>query len=48
MFIANDDNVIVADYHAELTVIKVITLSKGSIDVAVGLESFFIILKSAT
>ncbi|CAD8094162.1 unnamed protein product [Paramecium primaurelia] len=48
MFIANDDNVIVADYHAEFTIIKVITLSKGSIDVAVGLESFFIVLKSTT
>ncbi|CAK84004.1 unnamed protein product (macronuclear) [Paramecium tetraurelia] len=48
LFITNDDNVIVADYHAEFTIVKVITLSKGSIDVAVGLESFFIILKSAT
>lgn len=48
MFIANDDNVIVADYHAEFTIIKTITLSKGSIDIAVGLESFFIILKSTT
>ncbi|CAD8123506.1 unnamed protein product [Paramecium sonneborni] len=48
MFIANDDNVIVADYHAEFTIIKAIMLSKGSIDIAVGLESFFIILKSST
>lgn len=46
-FIANEDNVIVADYHAELTLIKTITLSKGTIDIAVGLESFFIVVKSS-
>lgn len=39
---------LVADYHAELTIIKTITLSKGTIDIAVGLESFFIVLKSNT
>lgn len=39
---------LVADYHAELTIIKTITLSKGTIDIAVGLESFFIVLKSST
>jgi hypothetical protein len=45
LFIVNEDNVVVIDYHKEVTLIKEIYLGKGEIAVSIGKTSFAVIYK---
>lgn len=44
LFIINNDNIIISDYHKELTIIKVLSYDKSTIDVAIGEDSFFVVV----
>ncbi|CAD8102846.1 unnamed protein product [Paramecium sonneborni] len=44
LFIINNDNIIIADYHNELTIAKVLSYKESVIDVAIGKDSFFVVI----
>ncbi|CAD8182292.1 unnamed protein product [Paramecium octaurelia] len=43
-FIINNDNVIIADFHKEPTIVKVLTYTDSTINVAIGKDSFFVVV----
>ncbi|CAD8212436.1 unnamed protein product [Paramecium pentaurelia] len=48
LFIINNDNIIIADYHKELTIIKVLTYKESTMDVAISKDSFFVVVHTST
>jgi hypothetical protein len=47
LFIINEDNVVILDFHKEVTLIKEIFVGSGEISVSIGKSSFAILYKGA-
>ena len=48
LFIINNDNIIIADYHKELTIIKVLNFRDAKINVEIGIVTFFVVVHTTT